>query len=200
MDRHACTLWGACSLVAACEPLPTIFSHLSAQGFLSRLFFGEALQLKAMHIAIKPVGADDSKQPVRCYFCDLTQSRSQAFSHTFQTAQAPQVGDHPGRIGALIPSSGSASRVGGIPVKWAPTNDPGLNSRAGADESPYDLFPLLYPLLLALSTCPDKISQQSLQRGCKQANTLKVILVAKSVNLHLIEYRDTCCTMCRAGG
>src|SRR5437764_12425999 len=25
----------------------------------------------------------------------------------------------------------------------------------------YDLFPLLYPLLLALSTCPDKISQQS---------------------------------------
>ncbi len=27
---------------------------------------------------------------------------------------------------------------------------------------PHDLFPLLYPLLLALSTCPDKISQQSL--------------------------------------
>jgi len=26
---------------------------------------------------------------------------------------------------------------------------------------PHDLFPLLYPLLLVLSTCPDKISQQS---------------------------------------
>ncbi len=26
---------------------------------------------------------------------------------------------------------------------------------------PHELFSLLYPLLLALSTCPDKISQQS---------------------------------------
>src|SRR6266700_3240509 len=102
---QACTLWGACSLVAACEPMPAIFSYLCAQGFLSRLFFGKALQLKAVHIAIKPVGADDLQQPIRCHFCDLIESRSQALSHTFQTAQASYIGDHPGRIGALFASS-----------------------------------------------------------------------------------------------
>src|SRR6266571_3251917 len=83
---QACTLWGACSLVAACEPMPALFSYLCAQGFLSRLFFGQAVQLKAMHRPIKPVEADDPEQPVRSYFCDLVEGCSQALSHTFQTA------------------------------------------------------------------------------------------------------------------
>jgi len=43
-----------------------------------------ALQLKAMHIPIKPVGADDPKQPVWGHFCQLIEGRSQALSHTFQ--------------------------------------------------------------------------------------------------------------------
>src|SRR5437762_2668186 len=38
------TPWGACSSLAACEPLPAIFSHLPTQAVLDLLAFGEALQ------------------------------------------------------------------------------------------------------------------------------------------------------------
>src|SRR5258708_34998690 len=58
-----------------------------------------------MHIAIKPVGADDSKQPVWGSFCDLIQGRSQALSYTFQTTQMSHIGQHKGRIGALLAPS-----------------------------------------------------------------------------------------------
>jgi hypothetical protein len=87
------------------QQMPAIFSYLFAQGFLSRLFFGKALQLKAMHIAIKPVGADDLQQPVRCHVRELIESRSQALSHTFQATQPAHLRQHKGRIGALFPSS-----------------------------------------------------------------------------------------------
>src|SRR5258708_12002549 len=97
------TCWGACSSSAACEPLPAIFSHLSAQEFFRLLAFGKALQLKAMHIAIKPVRADDSQQPVRVHFCDLVEGRSQALSHTFQAPQPPHVGHHKARTLTLFP-------------------------------------------------------------------------------------------------
>src|SRR5258708_29630069 len=43
-------------LVQRClQEIPALFSHLSAQEFFRLLAFGKALQLKAMHRAIKPV-------------------------------------------------------------------------------------------------------------------------------------------------
>jgi hypothetical protein len=60
------------------QQLPAIFSHLSVQGLLGRLSFGQALQLKAMHKPIKPVRADDPKQLVWCHFCEFIE----ALSHT----------------------------------------------------------------------------------------------------------------------
>src|SRR5215467_4149185 len=60
----------------------------------------------------------------------------------FQTrlASVPDLG-RLARFGALahwslLASRGSASHAGGTPAKWAPTSDPALNARAGADESP----------------------------------------------------------------
>src|SRR5258708_35723159 len=58
-----------------------------------------------MHIAIKPVGADESKPPVWGSFRDLIQGRSQALSYTFQTTQMSHIGQHKGRIGALLAPS-----------------------------------------------------------------------------------------------
>src|SRR5258708_35944524 len=112
------TCWGACSSSAACEPLPAIFSHLSAQEGFRLLAFGKALQLKAMHIAIKPVRADDSQQPVRGRFCDLIESRSQALSHTFQATESTHICQYKGRVRALLTPGGSASHVHGRPAKW----------------------------------------------------------------------------------
>src|SRR5260370_13046478 len=84
---------GTCShtlgsvLVGCClKQMPAILSHLSAQGLLRPQPFGEALQLKPMHIAIKPVGADDPKHPISSHFCDLVEDRSQPLSHTFHAA------------------------------------------------------------------------------------------------------------------
>ncbi len=118
------TCWGACSSSAACEPMPAIFSHLSAQECFRLLAFGKALQLKAMHIAIKPVRADDSQQPVRGHFCDLAQSRSQALSHTFQATESTHICQYKGRVRALLAPSGSAIHVHGRPAKWVRASDP----------------------------------------------------------------------------
>src|SRR5260221_28502 len=158
------TCWGACSSIAACEPMPAIFSHLSAQECFRLLAFGKALQLKAMHIAIKPVRADDSQQPVRGHFCDLAQSRSQALSHTFQATESTHICQYKSRVRALLTPGFEPSMFTADPPNWF--------ERLGVQRHcvppsclhealPHDLFPLLYPLLLSLSTCPDKISQQS---------------------------------------
>ncbi len=85
--------------------MPALFSHLPAQVFFGRLTCGEALQLKAMHRAIKPVGTDDAKQPVRSHVCQLTQGCSETLCHAFQATQSTHVGQDKGRIGALVASS-----------------------------------------------------------------------------------------------
>src|SRR5258708_5031878 len=71
------------------------------------LAFGKALQLKAMHRAIKPVRADDPKQPVRVAL---------RLSPTLVLPTQPaHVRQHTGRIRALFAPGGSAIRVRGTP-------------------------------------------------------------------------------------
>src|SRR5260370_11913932 len=91
-------------LVGCClKQMPAILSHLSAQGLLRPQPFGEALQLKAMHIAIKPVGADDPNQPIRTPFSALVENRSPPPSSTFLTPPSPPIPHPPSRFPALIP-------------------------------------------------------------------------------------------------
>src|SRR5215470_6533764 len=123
---QACTLWGACLVVAACEPMPAIFSHLSAQVFFGLLPFGEALQLEAMHRASKPVGAENAKQPVRGHSGDLAQGRSQALSYAFQATQPAHVGQDKGRSGALFAPCGCRQPC------WRHTRKMGSNKRSCA--------------------------------------------------------------------
>jgi hypothetical protein len=86
------------------EQMPAICSHLCAQGVLCLLTFRKALQLKAMHRAIKPIGTADRKEPVWVHFGNLIQSCSQALSHAFQATQPSHVRQHKGRVGALLAS------------------------------------------------------------------------------------------------
>src|SRR5260221_14298368 len=107
--------------------MPAIFSHLSAQECFRLLAFGKTLQLKAMDIAIKPVGADDPKQPVRVAL---------RLSPTLVLPTQPaHVRQHKGRIRALFAPGGSATRVRGRPAKWVPASGPAPHGRASAAES-----------------------------------------------------------------
>src|SRR5260370_2114097 len=77
-------------LVGCClKQMPAILSHLSAQGLLRPQPFGEALQLKAMHIPINPVGAAHPKQPITTPFSALPVDPSHSLPYTSHTTHPP---------------------------------------------------------------------------------------------------------------
>src|SRR6266567_6806324 len=86
------------------QQVDSICPNLPSQGCALAFRFRQAIVLHAMAVALKPIWSDLLDQPVGSKLCQIIQSRTQRFSHTFQIRKRTHSRYHMRRVGSLLAS------------------------------------------------------------------------------------------------